>query len=224
MPRSRALFDNILLLPLFQGLSREDFLDIAGSIRLAFHRIESRQTLFEQDEVCRRLCFVLKGHIQVTTSSDDHTYAITEWYDRPVVIQPEALFGRHTRYTRTFAVEPGAEILEIDKAAVRDILFEYPTFCMNFLNYLRAQMERLNRHARRAISTELDERFAQFLFARCWHPAGPKRVTIKMQQLAAELHETRLTISQMLRGLAERGLLTTGRGHIDIPRLELLQP
>ena len=93
MPRSRALFDNILLLPLFQGLSREDFLDIAGSIRLAFHRIESRQTLFEQDEVCRRLCFVLKGHIQVTTSSDDHTYAITEWYDRPVVIQPEALFG-----------------------------------------------------------------------------------------------------------------------------------
>lgn len=224
MPRSRALFDNLLLLPLFQGLSREDFLDIAGSIRLAFRRIESRQTLFEQDEMCQSLCFVLKGNIRVTTSSDDHAYAIAEWYDRPVVIQPEALFGRHTRYTRTFAVEAGAEILEIDKAAVRDILFDYPTFRMNFLNYLSAQMERLNRHARRAISAEPDERFAQFLFARCWHPAGTKRVTIKMQQLAAELHETRLTISQMLRRLSDRGLLTTRRGHIDIPRLELLKP
>lgn len=224
MPRSRALFDNLLLLPLFQGLSREDFLNIAGSIRLAFRRIESRQTLFEQDEVCQTLCFVLKGRLQVTTRSDDHAYSLTEWYDRPVVIQPEALFGRHTRYSRTFGVEAGAEILEIDKAAVRDVLFDYPTFRINFLNYLSAQMERLGRHTRRTVAADVDERFAQFVFARSWHPAGPKQVIIKMQRLAEELHETRLTISQMLRRLSDRGLVETGRGHIDIPHLELLKP
>ncbi|MBQ2498172.1 MAG: winged helix-turn-helix domain-containing protein, partial [Prevotella sp.] len=53
-------------------------------------------------------------------------------------------------------------------------------------------------------------------------PAGPKLLHIKMTRLASELNDSRLNVSQTLNRLQTAGLLTLGRGRIDIPALERL--
>ncbi len=217
-----GFFDKLLRLPLFQGIGRNDFLEIAERVRLGFRKVTRETTLVQQDEPCNSLIFVMRGGIRTSRESDAHTYTLAEWINQPLVISPESLFGLHPRYTHKVVVSESAEILQIDKAAVRDILFDYPTFRINFLNILSGRLQRSSHLLWRPLPTIPEQCFTHFLLVRCLRPAGRKQLHIKMQQLALELQDTRLNVSAMLHRLAERQLIIMGRGRIDVPALELL--
>ena len=55
------------------------------------------------------------------------------------------------------------------------------------------------------------------------HPAGEKKIKIKMTTLAHELNESRLNISIELNKLQDDGLISLSRGMIIVPALELLR-
>ena len=59
-------------------------------------------------------------------------------------------------------------------------------------------------------------------FSRCIYPAGAKTFYILMKQLANELNDSRLDISNALNEMEEDGLLNLYRGRIEIPMLERL--
>ena len=65
--------------------------------------------------------------------------------------------------------------------------------------------------------------FVNFLRLRCLTQAGRKVLRITMEDLAQELHQSRLNISRMLNALQRDGLLTMSRGIITIPQLESLR-
>ncbi len=215
-------FGKLLLLPLFQGIGRGEFLEIAERIRIGFHKVSGRQVIVEQDELCTHLVFVLHGDVCVSRESDSHSYCLTEWFQQPMVIQPEALFGLSTRYSRRFSVRHSAEILKVEKAAVRDILFYYPTFRINYLNLVSTQMQQAARQLWRPWPETLPARFTHFMALRCLRPAGQKELTVKMSDLAAELNSPRINVSRMLHGLEERELIELERGRIFVPAMEQL--
>ena len=62
----------------------------------------------------------------------------------------------------------------------------------------------------------------RFFFSRCLYPAGAKTFYILMNQIAAELNDSRLDISRTLNAMQAKGLLTLYRGRIEIPMLERL--
>ncbi len=218
----RNFFDKLLMLPLFQGIGRNEFLEIAERIKLGFQTVKSEQPLVSQDGLCTELIFVLRGSLRVCQNSDQHDYVLTEWLDQPTVIEPEALFGLRTNYTRHYTTTTRAEILRIDKAATRDILFDYPTFRINYLNLLCMQSQQAARRLRRRLPDTVEGRFVHFLTSRCLRPAGKKDLGIKMTKLGEELMETRLNVSLMLHRLSDAGLLEFTRGHIRIENFEKL--
>ncbi len=222
-PNEHEFFNRLLLLPLFQGIGRNEFQEIARSIRIGFRRINREHTIVRQEELCTQLHFVLDGKVCISREGDGHQYALTEWYDQPMVIMPEVLFGLTTRYTRTFTTSTAAELLVVDKAAVRDLLFNYPTFRINYINLVSTQVQQAQRQIWHMASRQLSERFVQFVTCRCLRPAGHKRLKIKRPQLALELRVSKLIVSQMLTELEAANLLIIRRGYIDIPCLELLQ-
>lgn len=222
MPNDQSFFDKLLLLPLFQGIGRGEFMEIAERIRIGFYKVNHEEILVEQDEFCSTLIFVLRGEICISRESDDHTYRLTEWNQQPMVIQPEALFGLNTRYTRSYSTTHAAEFIKVDKAAVRDILFYYPTFRINYLNLVSTQMQQTSRLLWRPMPQTLPERFVRFVAARSTRPAGRKDLEIKMEQLSDELLDTRLNVSKMLHKFANDGMLEMKRRHIIIPNLEKL--
>ncbi len=222
MQNRNPFFERLLLLPLFQGIGREEFWEIAERIRIGFQKLPGGAVIAGQDSSCEMLQFVLSGEVCVRQTSDDYAYMLSEYFAQPMVVQPEALFGMRTRYTRTFLASTATELLKIEKSAVRDILFYYPTFRINYLNMVSTQMQQATRLLWRSFPEKLHYRFVRFMAVRCLKPAGRKVLKIKMTQLAAELNATRLGVSNMLHDLQERGLLEIHRGHIVINSFERL--
>ena len=55
-------FSNRLFpVPLFQGFSRLDFLDIVGKTRFDFHTLPNRATVVRQGDECLELTIILGG-------------------------------------------------------------------------------------------------------------------------------------------------------------------
>ncbi len=169
-----GFFDKLLRLPLFQGIGRNDFLEIAERVRLGFRKVTRETTLVQQDEPCNSLIFVMRGGIRTSRESDAHTYTLAEWINQPLVISPESLFGLHPRYTHKVVVSESAEILQIDKAAVRDILFDYPTFRINFLNILSGRLQRSSHLLWRPLPTIPEQCFTHFFTGALSAPRRPQ--------------------------------------------------
>lgn len=72
------LYDTLLNLPLFLGMSRADLLQIAGHTKFDFQKIEGGETLTEIGEPYHRLLFLLSGEVAVETMADDRGYRIVE--------------------------------------------------------------------------------------------------------------------------------------------------
>ena len=95
-------------------------------------------------------------------------------------------------------------------------------FRLNMLNSLAANAQRLRHRVWRSAPQSLRNHITRFFFSRCLYPAGPKTFYILMNQLAAELNDSRLDISRTLNQMEDDGLLTLHRGRIEIPMLERL--
>lgn len=215
-------YPRLLQLPLFQGIGRGDFWEIAELVRIAFHRLEASKVLVREGDSCRSLIFVMKGTLCAQRSDDRHRYTLCEYLNPPMVVQPECLFGLATQYTRTFTIAEDAQYFEIKKEDVRDVLFNYETFRLNYLNLLSRYTQYASRRLWKCTSDNIAERLNQFILARCIHPAGRKELHIRMEDLAEELLTTRLRVSDLLRHLQSQGLLTSQRGRILIPAIEKL--
>lgn len=221
-PSESFIFDKLLQLPLWQGMGRADVLAIAGQAKIGFVQKAKGACIVEQGSVCQSLIFVVEGEVCTYTSSADRGYQLTEWINLPHVIQPECLFGVQTRYLRSVYAAGKVQLLEITKSAVRDFLFDFPTFRINFLNISCWQSQQYMRRLWENYATTIEARFVQFILRRSQRPAGKKELKIKMTRLAEELGETRLSVSFMLRKLEAKGLLESNRQRITIPAFEQL--
>lgn len=217
-----SFYEQLLDLPLFQGLGRNDFMEIAEKVKFSFFKATSCESVAKENDMCERLIFVLCGKIQVRSVSRDFNYELTEFINAPLVIQPESLFGLSPQFSRTYWVDPETEYLTIPKSDVRDLLFNYPTFRINYLNILSTQIQHGQRLLWRSTSRSIHNRFAKFLIERSSRPAGHKSLKIKMTRLAEEILDTRLNTSKMLHDLADLDLLILERERIEIPQAEIL--
>lgn len=214
--------NKLLLLPLFQGFSRLDFLDIVEKTPFDFRTLQSGKYLIKQNDECKSLCILIGGEVIFETESPDDTYRYSEHIIAPWTIQQECLFGLHNRYSRTVQACSEAQVVMLDKQSVRKLLLQLPTFQINFYNALCTFAQDANRTLWHTLESNLVARFTQFLAARSLRPVGEKELYIRMEDLAQQLDATRLRISRMLAELSNQHLITYSRGQICIPAIERL--
>lgn len=210
----------LLLLPLFQGFSRLDFIDIVGKVPFDFKTFKPNETIVSQGDTCQSLYMLIDGEVQVVTENAEQTYRLTEQSHAPWVIQMENLFGLHNRYTRSVYAKTETHVAIISKQSVREMLMMYPAFQINFYNSLSTLTQRFAMLQWQKRCERVEDRFRVFLLRRSLRPSGCKDLHIHMENLAAELGTTRLRVSSMLAEMASKKLLTYSRGIIHIVALE----
>ena len=198
------LYDKLLELPLFIGISTDELSDIVGQTKFGFHKLVADKPLVSMD-------------------ADNHRYRIEEELPAPAVIQPEHFFGLMQRYTKDFIAQTDCSLLSLDKSEVLRLLDNYLIFRLNLLNSISMQAQRMSHIPWRQQPSDIRQQFVNFLRLRCLTQAGRKVLRITMEDLAQELHQSRLNISRMLNALQRDGLLTMSRGIITIPQLETLR-
>ena len=216
------IYDRLLQFTLFQGMSHADLMPVAGHTKFGFSKLAAGKRLLKDGDNCTNLIFLTNGTLTVETQSIDHGCRVVEQVSAPYIIQPYHLFGISQRYTSTFKAHTDCNIITLDKQEVLLLLETQLVFRLNMLNILATESQRLRLQQWRQAPRSLRERITRFLFSRCLYPAGAKTFYILMNQIAADLNDSRLDISRTLNDMQADGLLTLHRGRIEIPMLERL--
>lgn len=215
-------FDRLVTIPLFQGLSNDDFMNIASRVHFDFRTLSPGSTIIEAGSACEHLICSINGEISKELRSDNGNYRFREYYTQPIVMQPERLFGLRPRFSATFTAETEVQVLLIPKHEVRDILFEHVPFHINYLNHLCSDRHLWESRLFHHLPESLTQQFLYFILLRSTRPAGKKELITEMVHFANELCVTRLRLSNLLHELSDQGLVELRRRHILIPSLEKL--
>ncbi len=214
-------FQRLVSIPLFQGISRSDFEDIASKIHFTFQTVRAGEEVVIADTPCQELVCTISGRFVHEKRSDDGSYTFREYSEKPIVLQPDRLFGRRPYYSTTVrAASTDACILIVPKHEVRDILFNFLTIHINYLNLVCSAKQNWEGRMWKQLPANVADRFLYFILARATRPAGRKELDIGMVDLANELVTTRLNVSKMLNELKEQNLVYLSRGRIEIPEIE----
>ncbi|MBQ8047694.1 MAG: Crp/Fnr family transcriptional regulator [Prevotella sp.] len=217
---SGKIYDRLLSLPLFQGLSYADLSAIVETTRFDFKSYGIGEFITRADTSCTHLYLLMSGEAEVSTQSDDHSYRLSETISGPLLIEPERLFGLTPYYSRSFMARSECRVLSIEKQAVLRLCADHLIVRINLLNIMATLSQRQQRQPWRQAPKTLAERIVRFVEQHALRPAGHKVLHIKMERLAEELNDSRLDISSALHELDRRGLVILSRGVIDFPAFE----
>lgn len=217
-----TIFDTLLQLPLFQGLAMEDFTSILEKVKLHFAKQKTGEILAQEGVPCNKLTFILNGNIAMTTTSADKCYSLTEYFEAPYLIEPQALFGLHTTYTAKYTATTPVNSISIDKTSILNDLLKYEIFRLNYLNIVSSQLQLLNNSIWSPIPDQVETRICHFIRTHLKRLQGAKLLKIKMEDLATIVNDTRNGVSKALNGMQDKGLLELHRGEIVIPAAEKL--
>lgn len=212
-----TMYDNLLQLPLFQGLCKDDFTSIIERVKFHFLTLKDGETIARQGEACRRLIFLLNGSISALTTDDDRSFALSETISAPYVIEPHSLFGGKTVYTSTYKAKSETKLLCIDKQYIYTQLNNYEIFRLNYLNILSNKYQQSRVKLWQTRFGQLEEKLATFLLNRCLQPYGEKTLQITMDDLGKLIGETRINVSKVLNEMQKKELVQLKRKEIYIP-------
>ena len=205
------MYNTLLQLPLFQGMSRAELSEVIEKVKLHFLKIGAKKKLFSQGEPCNKLVFLLSGEFTAETHAPCGTFSLIETFDKPQLIELHSLFGRCPSYKATYTAKSEISLLTIDKQFIYDVLDKYEVFRMNLFNQLSHKVEQLHTHAWSISPQSLEGRIAHLVRSLCTTPHGPKTLRIKMDDLSALLDDTRLNVSRVLNKWHQSGLIEMRR-------------
>lgn len=215
-------YDQLLQFPLFQGLNRNELLQMAGQTKFGFQKLAEGKSVVREGDSCHQLFLLTKGQLTIIQHSDDHAYSVVEQVHAPWLVQPEVLFGSQTRYTLTAQATTEVHLMTLSKDEMLKLMNDFLIIRLNMLNLLSAQVQRRSHLPWRRVPQTLHERIIRFLLDHCVYPAGAKEFRILMQRLADEVGYSRLDVSRELNKMKAAGLIALHRGRIEIPSIERL--
>ncbi len=219
------MFDTLLQLPLFQGLTQDDFTSILEKVKIHFTKHKPGEWLVKKGDPCNRLLFALKGEIAVSTAPQDDSYLFIEYLRAPFLFEPQALFGMNTYYISAYQACTEVHLININKAAVVKELFRYEIFRLNYMNIISNRCQLLhNRIWNKVTENTVQGHIIGFIMDHVdGVTLGKKVLKIKMNVLAPLINETRISVSKALNEMQERGVIELHRGEIVIPDMQRLR-
>ena len=213
------MYESLLCLPYFQGMSKDDITEILGKVTLEFNKYGDGDVIAHKGEGCDKFTLLTQGSIS-GTAAPDKTLAITEELTAPFCIEPYSIFGYDTYYKRDYMAKGDCTILTIDKQHIFGELSKHHIFTINLLNIISRKTQQMDERTWQYTGTTLPARIVQFIATRCETQKGEKQISVKMERLATLLCETRLNVSKALNEMQEAGHLTLHRGGITIHAIE----
>lgn len=218
------MYENLLCLPYFQGMGKDDITAILDKVKLEFNNHEDGEVLCNNGSECTRFLIVTKGTTESVATAPDGSYSITEEHEAPYAIEPYSMFGYNTRYRRKYTAKGGCTTLSIEKNYFFSEFSKQSIFTINLINIVSRRAQKTDDSIWKLTPTTIEGRIIAFMAQRSETTHGHKRLNIKMERLAEILCETRLNISRALNNLQNQGLVTLNRKEIDIPQFKALLP
>ncbi len=130
------IFDKLLHLPLFQGVTQERLEEVVEKIPFHFLKFKRGATILDCGDPCTHVRFVISGKVRMEYSSRELKFKISHELSSPEVISPDYLFGLDTSYPFSVVAVEECGILQVAKQDYVSIVQSDKVFVYNILNYL----------------------------------------------------------------------------------------
>lgn len=217
-----SMYEILLGLPLFKGVSRERLSDVIGSVKFHFLKYLPNDSIVSAGDPCTHIKFIISGSARLTIANNDNRFILSQTLSAPDVIAPECLFGSVTSYPCSgVAIEPTG-ILQISKADYLKILNMDQIFLFNYLNILSMNAQKATQGILAVTSGNLEERIAFWIVALTQRRGTDIALACRQRNLYSLFGVQRTSLKATLESLKERNIITYSSSEIRIKSRQAL--
>lgn len=210
------MFELLMGLPLFRGVSRQRLAEVVGTARFHFLKFPDGEPIIRAGEDSSHLTFVIGGQVRVTIANDSGRFVISSTLEAPAVIAPDFLFGRITRYPCSVTAIGSVSILKISKSDFIKIIYQDQVFMFNFVNTLSVNAQK-SVHGLMSLTTgSLEERIAFWIIALTQPGSFDIRMSCRTRDLCSIFNVPRGTFEAVMADMEQRGLLRYNSNEITV--------
>lgn len=159
------MFDKLLHLPLFQGVSHETLSTTAEKVPFHFLKFKRGEKIIDRGDKCTHVRFIISGNVKITYESKKLKFSISHELTGPEVIAPDYLFGLDTSYPFTLKAIDECGILQLSKNDYVSMLQNDNVFLYNILNYLSRNSQSFKSQLLNAEQVTVTERLVMLVSA-----------------------------------------------------------
>ncbi len=202
------MYNRLLLLPLFTGLTTGELTQILAHIHMDFLQYEKGDIIAAQEDRCDRLIYVLNGKVRTECIDPQHKFILRELFDKPFLIEPYNMYGMTQNFEHTYTAEGKTNTVTISKQEFHSIMLNYRIPRTNTMNLLCAKIHRTQSLLTEGEAATVESKIVQFLTRNLLTCNGSKQLQMRMEDLADYIKETRLNVSMALKRWKEQGLIS----------------
>ncbi|MCI9285664.1 MAG: Crp/Fnr family transcriptional regulator [Muribaculaceae bacterium] len=213
---SNSMYESLMELPLFKGISYERLSEIVGNTRLAFLKYLPGERVLSAGDPCTHIKFLLKGSLRLTISNPADRFRVAQTLVAPDVISPDFLFGRHTIYPGTASAIDTVSIMQIEKNALITLLQSDEILLYNYLNILSTNAHKAVDGVLALTTGSLEERIAFWIIALTQIRSTDIVLSARQRDLYTLFGVQRSSLVAALDSLKQRGLIEYTANEIHV--------
>lgn len=211
-----SMFEILMGLPLFRGVSRERMAETVGMAKFHFLKYLPGETIVEAGTQCSHIKFIISGSARSKIVNSDGRFKVSQTLNAPDVIAPDFLFGRATNYPCTVTAIDATGILQIAKNDYIKILNSDEVFLFNYLNMLAMNAQKSVGGVLALTTGSIEERIAFWIIALTQPTGVDIALECRQRDLYSFFGVQRSSFITSLDEMKKRGLLTYSQNRIDI--------
>jgi CRP-like cAMP-binding protein len=217
------MYESLMNLPYFQGMSKDEITSILDKVKLEFLRYNDGELILKQGEPCGCFTVLVRGEVTSSCISSDGIYNVIEELTTPFAFEPYSLFGLSPYYRCSYYAKGVCDVLSINKSYLFEEFARYDIFLMNMLNLVSQRVQQKTAQIWNMREMGIAEKIVNFMLYRTEQLDGCKILQVKMGDLATILGETRINVSRTLNAFQQGGVVELRRKEIIIPSLRKLK-
>ncbi len=211
-----SMFQTLMKMPLFHGVSYSKLSDILGKHKFHFLKYKEGETIITAGDNCTHLSTIVSGKIRIEIESDDKNFVVSQTLEAPESISPEFLFGKTTKYPATVKAICNCGIMQLEKKDYIEILNSDPIFLFNFLNILSMNAQLSTEGILALSSGELSKRIAFWIIALTDRNGKNIKLECKHGELCKSFGVSPQILSDTLDSMKAKEILDYSKSSIEI--------
>ena len=211
-----STYQNLMQLPLFQGVSRSKLMELVEKTRFHFLKYEDGEKVASRSDACTHLKFLISGKLRCEMSTYDGKIKLSQILHAPDIIAPDHLFGRNTHYPGNFFAEDQVGVMQIEKSTFMNFMQDEPIFLINMLNILSRRCQKGKETLLSISQGDLRERLAHWVLNLTGRKATNIRITGRQRDLYSYFGVQRMALLNTLAELKQEKIIDYTLNEITI--------
>ena len=211
-----SMYQQLMQLPLFQGVSTDKITALVEKLPFHFLKFRNGEQIFAAGDPCTHMRFIVSGRVRLETPCDHLRVSMLQTLAMPHVLAAEYLFGRETTYPYHAHADGSCGILQLRKSDYIKMLGADKVFLFNILNYLSSGSQRCMSSILATKDGSIMERLAMLVDALSITGATDVTLRFKQKDLCALLGTQRTTLIASLDKLSDEEILDYDSNELHI--------